>query len=204
MLVGLTALLLDFPAFLICQHVIWTSKGGVEYADFSTSPSTVSEHILPSPAISPRISLENASPGLLQGWCSNVNLNQATGSSHTEFICRYANSPLLDNHLLEGRLLVSHLKNNFLSQITGIQHVLNEQATFKSGFFGWNYYRQKSSKHNIAFQHEEILVPDPRKAQGNEDLPRVVERPVSEARAEGWPTSHTASHPTQSISFTVI
>ena len=81
--------------------------------------------------------------------------------------------------------MVSHLKNNFLSQITGIQHVLNEQATFKSGFFGWNYYRQKSSNHNIAFQYEEILAPDPRKAQGNEDLPRVVECPVSEARAEG-------------------
>lgn len=46
------SLLLEFSGSLLCQHTIWISKGGIQYADFSTLPFTPSKHILMSPAMS--------------------------------------------------------------------------------------------------------------------------------------------------------
>jgi len=69
--------------------------------------STVSKDVSASPAMPSGISLENAGLGLLQGWHSTPNLDHSRGSSHTKFICGYANSSPLNCNLPKERFLVA-------------------------------------------------------------------------------------------------
>lgn len=127
------SLLPNFSRSLPCQRAIRISEGGIQWGEFSTCHSFETHINIPCNAFwnLSRIWRSRVTAGLmflcaisiLEKWEFLRHLNHGRGSNPTQFIFRYANSPLRECNLLKGRVSLYHsfFKTHLQLRIIGIQ-----------------------------------------------------------------------------------